>query len=184
MYLKFMGVVAIAMLAGCGNIAVVKSFSTKFESPTEGETANLRVVTNGMIRGVPDSACINWYLPGAGVIAAKDGFAHRNDEDLGMPESKWTAAMSKANFYTTEVRVPAGKPLSLDFIGYGRVTPYAREQCFVARSFVPQPGQNYELVMIEDGSMCRSRLVEFIDATQESAVKTDVPGLCNKWHQF
>ncbi|MBO1015036.1 hypothetical protein IPU70_15855 [Achromobacter sp. SD115] len=101
-----------------------------------------------------------------------------------MPDSKWTAASSKSNFYNTEVRVPAGKPLSLDFIGYGRVTAYAREQCFVSRSFVPEAGHNYELVMIEDGSSCRSRLVDFVDATQESVVKTSVPGLCSKWHSF
>lgn len=184
MFLRSACFVAVMALAGCGNIAVVKSFSTKFESPAEGETANLRVITNGMVRGVPNSECINWYLPGAGVIAAGDGFAHRNNEDLGMPDSKWTAAVSKSNFYNTELRVPAGKPLSLHFISYGRVTAYAREQCFVSRSFTPQSGHNYELVMIEDGSTCRSRLVDFVDATKEAVVKTEVPALCSKWHSF
>lgn len=185
MHLRIASVVVVVVtLAGCGNIAVVKSFSTKFESPAEGKTANLRVITNGMVRGVPNSECIDWYLPGAGVIAARDGFAHRNYEDLGMPDSKWTAAVSKSNFYNTEVRVPAGEPLSLSFIGNGRVSAYAREQCFVSRSFTPQPGHNYELVMIENGSSCQSRLVDFIDATQETVVKTEVPGLCSKWHSF
>ena len=184
MRLLFANVIAVVVLTGCGNIAAVKSFSTKFESPAEGETANLRVITNGMVRGVPNSACIDWYIPGAGVIAAGDGFAHRNNENLDMPDSKWTTAVSKANFYNTEVRVPAGKPLVLHFIGYGRVTPYAREQCFVSRSFTPEPGHNYELVMIENGSTCRSRMVDFIDATQESVVKTEVPGFCRKSHSF
>lgn len=184
MGLRIASVIAVVALAGCGNIAAVKSFSTKFESPVDGETANLRVITNGMVRGVPDSACINWYIPGAGVIAAQDGFAHRNDEDLRMPDSKWTAAASKSNFYNTEVRVPAGKPLTLHFIGYGRVTAYAREQCFLSRSFTPEAGHNYELVMIQDGSTCRSRLVDFIDATEETAVKAEGAGFCKKSHSF
>jgi len=176
--------VAVMALTGCGNIATVKSFSTQFESPVDGETANLRVITNGMVRGVPNSACIDWYLPGAGVIAANDGFAHRNNEKLDLPDSKWTAAVSTANFPTTEVRVPAGKPLVLHFIGPGRVTAYAREQCFVSRTFIPEPGHNYELVMIEDGSSCRSRMVDFIDAIQEFPVKTETTSFCRKSHSF
>lgn len=184
MGLKIASVVAVMALAGCGNIAAVKSFSTKFESPPDGETANLRVITNGMVRGVPNSDCINWYIPGAGVIAAQDGFAHRNDEDLRMPDSKWTAAVSKSNFYATEVRVPAGTPLTLDFIGNGRVTAYAREQCFLARSFTPEAGHNYELVMIQDGSTCRFRLVDFVNPTEETAVKAEGAGFCKKSHSF
>ncbi|WP_313697271.1 hypothetical protein [Achromobacter sp.] len=184
MSFRIASVVAVIALAGCGNIAAVKSFSTKFESPADGETANLRVITNGMVRGVPESDCINWYIPGAGVIAAQDGFAHRNDEDMRMPDSKWTTAISKSNFYNTEVRVTAGKPLTLDFIGNGRVTAYAREQCFLARSFTPEPGHNYEVVRIQDGSTCRFRLVDFVNSTEETAVKAEAAGFCKKSHSF
>jgi len=139
----------------------------------------------------PGSRCLlscrkhrHWVMCRYHFEAANDGFAHRNNENLDLPDSKWTAAVSTANFPTTEVRVPAGKPLVLHFMGPGRVTAYAREQCFVSRTFIPEPGHNYELVMIEDGSSCRSRMVDFIDAIQESPVKTETTSFCRKSHSF
>lgn len=173
------------LLGGCGNIAAVKSFSTKFESPASGETANLRVISNGMVRGVPNSDCIDWYLPGAGVIVvSKDGFAHRNGESLGMPDSKWTTTSSIKDFYSSEVRIPAGKPFSLHFLGSGNVNAYARTQCVSSQAFVPKPGHNYEYVVIETGSVCSSRLVEYLDDQHEEKVELKGAPFCKAWHQF
>lgn len=174
-----------ALLGGCGNIAAVKSFSTQFESPANGETANLRVITDGMVRGVPNSDCIDWYLPGAGVIvASKDGFAHRNDESLGMPESKWTATSSINVFYSSEVRIPAGNSFALNFLGPGSFNGYAHLQCVANRTFMPKPGHNYEYVVFQSGSVCSSRLVEYVDDQQEEEVELKEAPLCKAWHLF
>lgn len=183
--LRIAGGVSMAiLLAGCGNIAVVKSFSTKFESPVDGETANLRVISNGMVRGVPNSECVNWYLPGAGVMVAADGFAHRNSESLGMPDSKWTVTSTIKNVHATELRVPAGKPLVLSFLGPGGGDYYSRWQCGSNDVFVPKPGHNYEYIKIEDGRTCWSKLVEFSDAENEEKIEAKAASLCSAWHKF
>ncbi len=78
--------VIVFTLAARGNIQTVRSFSTQYQQPTEGERARIRVISDGMIRAVPNSTCIDWRLPGAGVmIAAKKGFAQSNDQKLDMP---------------------------------------------------------------------------------------------------
>ncbi len=92
------GALALAtlLLAGCGNLANVQSYSTPYSAPAGGETARLRVITNGMARGVPASACIDWRREGAGVIAvAQSGFANRNGQSLGMPPSRQAEQLSQ-----------------------------------------------------------------------------------------
>ena len=66
------GLLAVA-LAGCGNIAAVKSFNTPFGPPTAGDTARLRVIANGMGRAVPGKDGVGWDSPGAGRSAGRAG---------------------------------------------------------------------------------------------------------------
>ena len=42
--------VGAVLLAGCGNIQTVKSFSTTYKEPDGGERARVRVVSDGMVR--------------------------------------------------------------------------------------------------------------------------------------
>lgn len=136
---------AAALLSGCGNIAAVKSFNTKFASPTSGETARLRVVANGMVRGVPGLSCTDWYSPGAGVIAVpQKGFADRNGETLGMPDAKAVPAGS----VSSEVLVEAGKPMVLTFLDGGRATGYNQKTtCLGMFTFIPTAGADYEVTL-------------------------------------
>ena len=138
------GLLAVA-LAGCGNIAAVKSFNTPYGSPTAGDTARLRVIANGMVRAVPEKDCVDWYSPGAGVIAVpKKGFADRNGETLGMPAG---AAVGRGDA-VSEVLVPAGKPFTLHFLDGGSSTAYGTvENCLGMFWFVPEKGADYELVL-------------------------------------
>ena len=131
-------------LCGCGNIAAVKSFNTPYGSPTSGDTARLRVIADGMVRAVPGKDCVDWYSPGAGVIAVpQKGFADRNGESLGMPKG----ATAMQGDVVSEVLVPAGKPFTLHFLDGGRGSYNSVTNCLGMFYFVPQKGADYEVVV-------------------------------------
>ncbi len=123
----------LSLLSGCGALTDVRSFSTPYTMPSSAETARLRVISDGMVRGVPKSDCVNFRLPGAGVmVVARDGYANRNGESLGMPP---TAAQSSSTVMS-ELQVPAGQPIAFHYIG---------DRCYNMFSFVPEAGADYEL---------------------------------------
>ena len=155
-----------ALLAGCGNIAAVKSFNTPYGSPTTGDTARLRVIADGMVRAVPGLDCVDWYSPGAGVIVVpQEGFADRNDEKLGMPTG---ASVPRGNA-VSEVLVPAGKPFTLHFLDGGRSSSYnSVENCLGMFNFVPQKGVDYEL-KVQGYGTCNVKL-ERLGSTEEVKV--------------
>lgn len=138
--------VGAVLLAGCGNIQTVKSFSTPYKEPDGGERARIRVVSDGMVRAVPQSACVNWRLPSAGVMVASiKGFADQNNKSLGMPANTVAAAPHDAPTVVGEFYVPANKPLALAYLSNsGRITFGAHYQCQVNKTFVPQAGKDYE----------------------------------------
>lgn len=138
--------------AGCGNIQTVKSFSTPYEQPTTGDRARIRVVADGMVRAVPNSACEDWRLPGSGVmVAARKGFADQNNRSLGMPGADSAPIDGSV---VSEFYVPAGKPLMLSYLSNGRPTATGSAQCFVRKSFVPVAGEDYEARFRHVGSQC------------------------------
>lgn len=123
----------LAALTGCGALTDVRSFSTPYSTPAGGDTVRLRVISDGMVRGVPNSNCINFRLPGAGVmVAQRDGYANRNGETLGMaPVERYSDAT-----VMSELQVPAGQPIAFHYIG---------NRCYNMISFVPEAGMDYEL---------------------------------------
>lgn len=169
-----------AALSGCGNIAAVKSFNTQFASPTSGETARLRVSSDGMVRGVPGLECVDWYSPGAGVIVVpNETFAQRNSEKLGMPAGKPVPA----GWASSEVRVAAGKPLTLTFLDGGRAVSYNQKStCLGMFSFTPEAGADYELTL-HGYSACD---VEFnrIDGATPAPVKATEADYCSAIANF
>nr|WP_280639909.1 hypothetical protein [Pseudomonas sp. RGM2987] len=123
----------LALLGGCGALSDVRSFSTPYSSPDDGATARLRVVSDGMVRAVPKSDCLDFRLPGAGVMVAyRDGYANRNAESLGIPPLDEPPPTTVA----TELRVPAGQPIAFHYIG---------ARCYNMFSFVPKAGADYQL---------------------------------------
>ena len=168
---------ATAFLAGCGNIAAVKSFNTSYASPASGETARLRVVANGMVRAVPGLSCVDWYSPGAGVIAVpKEGFADRNGETLGMPAS----APVMQGDAVSEVLVPAGKPFTLHFLDGGRGSYNSVTNCLGMFYFVPQKGADYEVV-VRGYSACGVKLRQL---GVEQPVQTTKAEYCSAMANF
>ena len=53
-------------LSGCGQVANVRSLSTGYIPPQSGETARIRLLTDGLVRAVPGRDCLDWNVPGAG----------------------------------------------------------------------------------------------------------------------
>lgn len=154
----FISVCALAvMLCACGNIQTVKSFSTPYQEPLTGARARIRVVSDGMVRAVPNSDCVDWRIAGAGVmVSAMKGFANLNDRKLDMPASAAQALVVGSHFAVSELQIPAGKPVTLDYLSQGA----AGYQCFVRRSFVPMDGRNYEAVFWQDKAKCYFRVNE------------------------
>ncbi|WP_210639760.1 hypothetical protein [Pseudomonas sp. Tri1] len=131
--LRALGVSILALLSGCGALTDVRSFSTPYSTPDGGETARLRVISDGMVRGVPKSDCVDFRLPGAGVMVAfRDGYANRNGESLGMP----VTGEPPSSMVMTELSVPAGRPIAFHYIG---------ARCYNMFSFVPKAGVDYQL---------------------------------------
>lgn len=170
---------ATAFLAGCGNLAAVKSFNTPYASPASGDTARLRVTANGMVRAVPGLGCVDWYSPGAGVVvSAQDGFADRNGETLGMPP-----AVTTRNGTVSEVLIPAGKPFTLHFMDGGTRTSYDRVQnCIAMLQFTPKAGADYEFVA-KGYSACVVDLSR-LERGKLEAVKVQKAEYCSKWANF
>lgn len=163
---KFAGVAAAAFaclhLSACGNIQTVISFSTPYEQPTSGDRARIRVISfGGMVRAVPNSSCIDWRLPGAGVmVVPTKGFANVNGQDLGMPIGQFPKlATAMGTVAVSELYIPAGKPIALHHLSQGEIQGQMNYQCFVPRSFVPVADEDYEAVYKKDGKLCHFSIV-------------------------
>jgi hypothetical protein len=126
-YMRFLQASAVAvgavLLAGCGNIQTVKSFSTTYKEPDGGERARVRVVSDGMVRAVPRSSCVDWRLPDAGVmVASLKGFADQNNRSLGMPDAPLHVVPKEIPTVVAEFYVPANQPLTLVYLSNGHIS--------------------------------------------------------------
>jgi len=165
-------------LSGCGNISNIQAYSTPYAEPTAGDTARVRVITNGMVRGVPGRDCIDWRVPGSGGMAvAQSGFANRNGQNLGMSASDMM--VEGENLVRTELKVPGNKPFAVNFqskSSYGA-------SCQQSFQFNPAAGQDYELIVLDSGSCLVSlqRLNPTGRAVRENVEKAK---LCNAMDAF
>ncbi|MEX5593591.1 hypothetical protein [Pseudomonas orientalis] len=167
---------ALAM-SGCGNIANIRAYSTAYVEPASGDTARLRIITNGMARGVPGRDCIDWRVPGAGVMAVSEsGFADQNNgRSLGMPESN--RRVQGQALARTELKVPAGKPFAMNFQSEGYASGGYSYSCRQSFRFTPKVGEDYELILLESGQ-CLVAL-QRLNATGKPENETvEKAGLC------
>ena len=172
--------VLLVALGGCGQVANVRSLSTGYVAPQAGETARVRIVTDGLVRAVPGRDCLDWNVPGAGVMAsAKPGFPDHNGENLGMPGPiySWAGAVS------SELVVPANKPIAFHYLGR---LQYSR-QCAKSMSFVPKAGRDY-MVQASMSADCSFKLDELpANGAQWVAVEPQPQGklsMCNAMDNF
>lgn len=170
-------------VSGCGNIANIRAYNTPYAEPAAGDTARLRVITNGMARGVPGRDCIDWRVPGAGVMAvAESGFAGQNNgRSLGMPESnRRVEAQGSAR---SELKVPANKPFAMNFQSEGYVSGGNAYSCRQSFHFTPKAGEDYELILL-DGGQCLIALQRLNPTGKPQNVPVEKAKLCNARDMF
>ena len=170
-------------VSGCGNISNIRAYNTAYVEPTSGDAARLRVITNGMARGVPGRDCIDWRVPGAGVMAVSEsGFAGQNNgRSLGMPESnRRVEAQGSAR---SELKVPANKPFAMNFQSEGYVSGGNSYSCRQSFHFTPKAGQDYELILL-DGGQCLVALQRLNPAGKPENEPVEKAGLCRALDAF
>ncbi|GAB2722948.1 hypothetical protein [Comamonas sediminis] len=141
---SFAALLGASLLAGCGNIQTVKSFSTAYQEPSDGERARVRIISDGMVRAVPKSACVDWRVPNAGVmVSSKKGFADQNNRTLNMPGEP-VRLKSEGRTVVSEFYVPANEPLTFAYLSNGHTNNGKQVQCRVNKTFTPQAGKDYE----------------------------------------
>ena len=135
-------VLAIVSLPGCGSISAVKSFWTTYQAPESGPRAKIRVLTTGMVRAVPESSCVDWRKPGAGVmVSAQKVYSNLNGQSLDMQKRRGGYILPvDGEIQMSELYISAKGPLTLylmgrDTIRAGRYFP-ARGQSLLCRSQV------------------------------------------------
>ena len=172
--------VLLLSLGGCGQVANVRSLSTGYVPPQGGETARIRLLTDGLVRAVPERDCLDWNVPGAGVMAsAKTGFPDHNGENLGIPGPifSWAGAVS------SELVVPANKPIAFHYLGR---LQYSR-QCAKTMTFVPRPGVDY-MVQATMSADCSFQLDELEAGGKQWAMVQPQPAgkvsMCNAIDNF
>lgn len=140
------------MLSACSTMDGLKSFATAYHEPPNPTSSRLRVITNQTVRLVPDSTCIDWSLPGVGMVNSRAlALANDrkfNDRVLGMPGGDGAKNSS-------EVYVYPDKPIILAYSG---VSPNQRYQCFTAVYFIPEAGADYE----SNSEMCHISVEKII----------------------
>jgi hypothetical protein len=164
--MKFANIAAAALvslcLSGCGNIQKVISFSTPYKQPESGDRARIRIISfRGMVRAVPNSSCIDWRLPGAGVmVVSKKGFVNVNDQNLDMPDGQFPKLKtSMGSVAVSELYIPAGKPIAIDYMSDSQQTLNGVYGCFVQKSFVPVVNEDYEVSFSQTGKLCQLSIV-------------------------
>ncbi|QXH80184.1 hypothetical protein AAHI06_23155 [Pseudomonas salmasensis] len=172
--------VLLLALGGCGQVANVRSLSTGYVPPQGGETARIRLLTDGLVRAVPGRDCLDWNVPGAGVMAsAKPGFPDHNGENLGIPGPifSWAGAVS------SELVVSANKPIAFHYLGR---LQYSR-QCAKTMTFVPRPGVDY-MVQATMSADCSFQLDELEAGGKQWAMTKPQPAgkvsMCNAIDNF
>lgn len=152
------------VLAGCGTSIVSKldkGFMTPYLEPATGQLARLRSITGGTIRLIPNSACMNWSIPGAGIVNSRN-FAMANDKSfndrsLGMP----TVTPQKNS---SEVYVSANQDLTL---------AATEPQLYITISFRPEPNSDYEFKPVCDRRSCIATLSRLKTGTDGSPTIAD-----------
>lgn len=135
------------LLIGCAGIGTQ---FTKMSEPQSGERARIRVAANMLVKGIPNSACIDWSKKGAGTIfggiVGSSGYRGRS---LGIPNPEGLSPRNSGEFYAV-----ANQPITLVLLN----TPDSRMRCSISGSFTPVAGKDYQVdLATSEVSMVKSR---------------------------
>ncbi|MGC5703614.1 hypothetical protein J4P02_25800 [Pseudomonas sp. NFXW11] len=148
-------------LGGCTFVSTLKATTVSYRVPADaGETALIRIVAQGLVRGAPYSDCVDWRKPGSGLMVRPHrGIANPNFRNLHIPLSPETDRMRRQEgFGANELKLPAGRPFVFQFYN-SEDSEYKdfRAVCEQSVSFVPEAGATYQMVFLQD-QMCTARL--------------------------
>jgi hypothetical protein len=133
---RCLALLALPLFSGCSTLDSLKSFTTAYKEPQNPTTSRLRVITDQVVRLIPDTRCVNWDLPGAGMVNARSA-APLNDKTFNDKRLEIPGAEAGKN--SAEVYVQSDKPLTVVYTGSAR-----RYECFYSVYFVPEAGADYE----------------------------------------
>lgn len=148
-------------LGGCAFVSELKATTVSYRVPADaGETALIRIVAQGLVRGVPYSDCIDWSKPASGLMVRPHrGIAHPNFRNLGIPMTAATDRMRRQEgFGANELKIPANRPFA--FMFYNTEPGMDKDYRFVCEqsvTFVPEAGETYQMEFLQD-QMCTARL--------------------------
>ncbi|ULT71928.1 hypothetical protein [Pseudomonas sp. BC42] len=148
-------------LGGCAFVSELKATTVSYRVPADaGETALIRIVAQGLVRGVPYSDCIDWSRPASGLMVRPHrGIAHPNFRNLGIPMTAATDRMRRQEgFGANELKIPANRPFA--FMFYNTEPGMDKDYRFVCEqsvTFVPEAGATYQMEFLQD-QMCTARL--------------------------
>jgi hypothetical protein len=157
---------ATGLLSGCFVRSTIKSELSAYAEPAEGELAHIRLIGSRNVKVYPGSTCVSYTVPGSGYPAGPQMGGQRK-RDLGMPKA---VPMPK---HFVEIAARADQPMTAGFSWYtesispgvaGTDMPSTRSSsgCYVAHSFVPQAGQNYEMSARWDRNGCSVEVVRLL----------------------
>lgn len=104
------------------------------------------------------------------MVVPTRGFADLNGRGLGMPEGPVGTMTKGSSLATSELYVPAGDPLTLNYLSSGA----GSYMCAMSKSFIPVEGKDYEAFFVQEGRDCRSG-VSLLDATTIAIGDNPVP---------
>lgn len=111
-----------------------KSFTVPYIEPEGGTTTRVQVITDEIVKLMPDRSCIDWNAPGTGIVAARSfgpgNDKTLNDRKLGMPSNGDIKKVS-------EVYVKSGAPLVIIYNAGG---------CEIAATFISEPNTDYQIL--------------------------------------
>nr|WP_314384313.1 hypothetical protein [uncultured Cardiobacterium sp.] len=147
------------LLTAC---TAINSIGTQFKpmvEPQDGDRARVRISANMLVRGSPNTSCMDWNSEQTGTIlggiVGSKGFRDRN---LGIPDPNHSKVRDYAEFY-----VRAGEPFTLMLTN----TPESRMSCGVGATFIPDKDHDYEFVLLTAmrGSLSSQCSVQAYDVT-------------------
>jgi hypothetical protein len=148
---------AATLLAGCSSMPHKKLYA----EPSSGPKARLRISTDGIVRLDVGTVCARWDDPASGVGPNKFDTplltVANNDRQLGMP----MPMPANPALATTELYVPAGRPLLLHYMNstsyetkVGNQIRYTTQSCDGVVAFVPEAGADYFSRFTRQGDKC------------------------------